>query len=483
MRREVLRMQRIKFSQNAIDIVDNGNLHVFKSEVVGVVGRNRAGKSTMLGAVTGEYPCHQGDIWINEQKKQIASIEDARKKGIFLIKDGSSLISEFTIKNTMKLNFAFVKKRERYHTYIKKCRETLCTLDVCEDTDTRIRNLNFHKRVLIEIAQALVCDAEVLVFDNVISMLSQPACSQMENIFQLLKGRGISIILVESQPESILRYLDRLYIMRKGRVVGELGRDEMEDGLIFSMMDGEPFQPKDGNLKMLEEVDASREVLSFCHVKSLNGVLRDLSFTLYSKETLGIWNRNRHSGQEVLDVLAGKSGLASGTILVRGIEFNELGNGMLEKEKVFLIPEEDMFCTNMNLEENISLAALRANSYGKVVRKEGELRYLVHNLSSEYLSDEGYRIFPSQDIPDNVLISKKASLCRAIAGGAEVIVYNNPYLKMDYREREIFSRDILKTQKRKISQVIISAQLDSLYPVCNRVLRLYEGRITEVIKK
>ncbi|MDC7290366.1 ATP-binding cassette domain-containing protein [Blautia schinkii] len=483
MKKELLRMQKIKFSQNSIDFVENGCFHVFKSETVGLVGRNHSGKSTLLGAATGEFPCQEGDIWVNEQRKQITSIEDARKAGIFLIKDGSSLISEFTIRNTMKLNFAFVKKREHYSQYMKKCRETLRMLDVQEDTDTRIRDLNFHKRVLIEIAQALVCDASILVFDNVISMLSRPACEQMENIFRMFKVRGGSVILIESQAEGILKYSDRLCVMRKGRVVGELEKGEMERDLILSLMDGERFVPKLAAFQLSDHITRGREILAFHNVYSADHVLKGLNFKLYSNEVLGIWNRNRHSGKAILDVLGGEKGILSGSISIDGVAF-EGQEGISNKNiGLYLIPEEDELCTNMNLEENISLSSLKKNSYKGFVKKEGELRYLVHNLTSEYMAGNGYRIFPNQVVPDNVLIQKKTALCRAIAGDARILVYNNPYLKMDYREREIFSQDILKTHKKQIAQLIISAQLECLYPVCSRIIRLDEGKITEVIRK
>jgi ribose transport system ATP-binding protein len=475
-KKEAMRLRNICYNENSIEIVRDGSFHVFEGEIVGLVGKNHAGKSTLLGAATGEFPAQSGDIWIQEHRRTIFSIEQARKEGIFLIKAAGSLIDKFSIKDTMKLNFAFVGKKQRYGEYIKKCKSILETLNVTEDSDTLIEHLNFHKRVLVEMAQALICDAKILVLDNVVSLLSSTAREEIKREFQLLRMRGISVILIENEADCILPYIGRLCVMRKGRVVAELSREEMEQDLILSLIEGEKFIPRAGEFRRLDNVDYSRKMLEFSHIYTEDRVIRDLSFSLYTNETLGLWNRNRHSGKAILDVLGGRSSLISGVILSEGRPLAEPLKHV-SRQGILLVPEDDEIFTNMNLGENISLSALRRNAYGGVVKKEGELLYLVHNLCSEYFRDEGYRLFPSQVITDNALIKKKVALCRAVACGAKVIVYNNPCLKMDVREKELFTQDILKTQKKKIAQLVISAHLDSLYPFCNRILQIEEGRI------
>lgn len=467
MRKEVLRMSNICRSEGEIEIIKDGSLHLFESEIVGLIGRNHAGKSTLMGAATGEFPCHTGDIWINEKRRPIASIEQARKEGIFLIKDESSLVDEFTIKDSMKLNFAFLDRRMRFSVYFKKCREVLADLEVLDSYDTKIRELNFHKRVLVEIAQAIVCGVKILILDNVASMLSVNAREQFRQVFRMLQLRGISILLIENQPDCIQPFLERLYVMRKGKVVAELAKHEIDGPLALSLTEGVPFRSDIIGTQSGYHEDNGRAVLEFCDVYTADGVIAGLSFALHENECLGIWNRNRHSGKGIFDILQGRSKIAAGTV--------RTGPGLM------LIPEEDQLCSNMDLGENIRLAALRRNAYGGVVPKEGELRYLVQDLCSEYFTEDGYRLFPNQVIPDNILLRKKASLCRAVAAGASVIAYNNPSLKLDVREKKLFARDIVRTGSRQISQVIIGAYRDDLEPVCNRILQVEEGRVVQII--
>lgn len=482
MKKDLLRIRDICTVKSSVEIVKNGYLHIFENEVVGLIGKNHAGKSTLAGAVTGEHPCNSGDIWIKEKKQKIESIQQARKAGIFLIKDESSLINGFTIEDTMRLNYAFANKKVRYSSYVKKYKKTLDFLKVTDEYNTCIQNLNFHKRVLIEIAQALVCDAKILVFDNVFSMLSSTARAEIQKLFQLLKKQGVSFLVIESHAELIDGFVDRLWIMRKGCIVAELRKEEFDRELFMALMEGTVFFPRKRGFRLRNTKVGVTKILEFNDVCTEDNVTKKLTFCVYDGENLGIWNKNRHSGKAVIDILKGCVKINRGNILINGIPYNFNFSDCIYKYQLSVIPEEDKIFSNMNLGENINLAALKKNAYFGIIKKEGELKYLTQNLCGEYFSDRECRIFPEQKIPEWILAKKKAALCRAIASGAKIIIYNNPCLKMDVRETEVFCQDILRTQKKKVSQIIISSQLEMLYPICNRILQIDEGQVVKEIK-
>lgn len=478
MKKEVLRMSHICFNDGIIEIVRDGSLHLFESEVVGLIGNNHAGKSQLMGAVSGEFPCDSGDIWIAERRKKIGSIKQGRKAGIFLIKEKSSLINEFTIRDTLKLNFAFVEKKIKFSEYFKSCQAALDFLGIKEEYDTRIQSLNFHKRVLIEIALALICHGKILVLDRVMSMLSSQAREHMKHVFRILQMKGLSILLIENQVDVIRGHISRLYVMRRGGVVAELGAEEVGESLVLSLSEGEVFEAKQGQFHKMNEMNGTEKSLEFKNVYTDDNVLRGLNFSLYGNECLGLWNRNRHSGKSLLDVLGGNICFPAGEIWIGSKCFTGRMPVKVKRYGLMTLPETDQLFTNMSVEENIRFAALQENAYWKTVLKTGELRYLVGSLCSEYLADDGYRRFANQQIPDSALIQKKVSLCRAIAGGARLIAYDNPGLKLDVREKEIFWQDILRTQRRGIGQIVVSAQIEDLYPIANRILQIEEGRIS-----
>lgn len=486
MKREVLRMYNIYSFEGNFNLIQNGNFHLFEREIVGVVGNNHSGKSTLMGAVTGEFPCKSGKIWISEDVKRIDTIERGRKEGIYLIKDESSLIDEFSIRDTMKLNYGLAEKGLKFQQYLKKCEEIFHLLNVSDAQnlkvayDSKIREMTFHQRVLIEIAQAMVCNAKIIVMDSVAGLLSQSARIRMHEVFHLLTSRGISIVLIENQIESISEYLDRLCVMRKGRVVAELNGPGFDPKLISMLIEGgiKEFQEAAGDC--INEAGNAKEALRFAGVFTSNGILNGLSFTLYEGETLGIWNKNRHSGAAIVDILKGEMPFEKGTITMG----DEIFQGKDIKKTppcLAVLPENDQLFTNMSIGENISISALKQNSHGKVVLKEGELRYLTQNLAEEYLDNGKHKTFIDQIVFESPIIKKKISLCRAIASGADIFIYSNPFSHLDESERKLFSQDILKTSQKNISQIVISARAETLYPICSRLLEIERGVIVREI--
>lgn len=475
MRKEILRMKDICYMDNAVYVVKNAHFHMFESEVVGLVGNNHAGKSTFIGSVTGEYPSHSGEIWINEKIKRIESIASARKNGFFLIKDESSLIDEFTIAETMELNFALTKK-EKITKYMKRCKETLKLLEVFEDQNTKIFELGLEKRVLIELAVAIVCDAKVIVLDSVIGMLSNDERENLKNIFQMLKMRGIGFILIENQLSDIEPFIDRLYIMRKGYVSAELPKKEFDEQLVNSLIEGEKFIPGEMIESNAKIIDKKEIVLEFSNVYTLDKLLNGLDLCIYRNEILGIWNKSRWSDRGLIDVLNGSLNIVNGNVYINGKEYCQYDESLLHECGIMHVPEEAQLFSNMTLEGNICISALKKYSYAKVIPKEGELKYLVQSLWEDFFSKGERKLFPNQVIPDNPLIKKKVMMCRALAADAEIIVYNNPFLKLDMREREVLVKDILRIQKKGITQIIISSHVESLYTVCNRIIHIENGK-------
>lgn len=482
-RKEILRMYQIKCHEDVLETVHSAAINLFEGECVGLVGNNDSGMRNFMGAITGEFSCSSGYVWIAERRLNITSIEQARKEGVFLIKYTTSLIDEFSIMDTLKLNYAFVVGKMRFRQYIKRGKKILELLGIYENYDTLIHNLRYHQRILLEIALAISCDAKILVLDNAVSFFSATSLPHMKEIFHIIKSLGISIVFLEVQPSSLLQIVDRMYIMRRGRTVAVLGKEEMNMELILSLIEGQKVILEDKKFNTFQPADSSSKIMEFNGVWSNDKVIRDLSFCLFEGEILGLYNRNRHSSQGLEDIFSGNSNVISGNIEFRNqifpcgsvLPFNQKG--------IFILTENDELFSNMTLEENLEIAALKKKAHGGIIKKECELKYMVQEIIGEYISDETDMYLPGLRIPDSVLIRKKAVLCRAILAEPEVLIFSNPFSRMDIKERKIFSRDIIKTKCMKISQIIISSELEMLYPICDRIIRIENGKAVEQLQK
>lgn len=472
MKKEVLRVQ---CAPENTEMNLSGCIRLYQGETIGIVGRNNSGKSVFMGTATGEWPNTSNEVKINERVKKIQNITDARKNGIFLIKGKSSLIEQFDRKSSFKLNYAFIHKKMSYSKYRKKCKRVLELLAVSSEETKLIQDYSFHERILLEIAQALVCDAKILVFDNVISMLSESTFRDFTELFEVLHDLEVSIILIESQFERIQFLTDRLYVFCDQKVAAELYASEMDAHLVHNLMDGEKMNDE-SQKRLVRDGDERIKMVTFQNVCSSDHVIQGLNFSLYVNEVLGILNQNLHSGKALIDLLSGKTEVVSGNMITRHYLSEK---NILKNQEISVIAEDDSFCSNLTIGQNISLSAMRKLSYGSVIKNEGELRYLEQSMKDDYFSNIGEPVYFDQKVPDSVLIRKKMALCRAIASGAKIIVHENPFMRMDYFEKNIYIDDIVKTQKKGISQIVISYQRDYLERVCSRILVLEKGNISD----
>lgn len=97
MNKEILRMEEIESYLGGKKILSGARLNLFQNEIIGIIGVNYSGKSTLIGGIAGFYPYAAGRSYLNEESIRITSIEQARKAGIFYIQKQSSLIEDFTI--------------------------------------------------------------------------------------------------------------------------------------------------------------------------------------------------------------------------------------------------------------------------------------------------------------------------------------------------------------------------------------------------
>ncbi|MDD3339829.1 MAG: ATP-binding cassette domain-containing protein [Lachnospiraceae bacterium] len=486
MKKEILRMSNIVSYNETVQTVKNAELNIFEGEVAGLIGKNYMGKRAFIGAITGETPCQSGTIWINEKKVLISSIEKARNVGVFQIKQETSIIETFTIGDMIAMSYAFMKKKNRsmkYSAYLKVWDEVLQVLEVNEVDTTLIGNMHFSKRVLIEFAQALCCEAKLLVLDNIMNYFSPTAKKHMEKVFLICRGRGVSILLIENNPESLLPLVSRMFIMRKGRIVDVLEKNELNTNLILSLMEGEAFQYRQTIDEVKERIPNKKTMIRFEHSMGNDENTKDVFFTLYENEILGLWNQNRHSGKSLADIFIGRNKIRQGELYLFDRLVRRGKVDPYEEKGIYVITEEEELFSNMNFEENLEMGALKKNAFWGIVKNERELHYQVQEIMGEYFSTESRVYQPHQYIPDNLLIKKKVVLCRAILAKAKVIIYCDPWIKMDMREQEAFTQDILRTRKHGITQLIISSQIDLLCNISNRVLQIDQGEIVKEIHR
>ena len=228
------------------------SFEIGEGEIVGLLGPNGAGKSTAMNILTGYLSSTSGEVYINGVNILDDPIE--AKKNIGFLPEQPPLYPEMTV--IEYLNFVYELKgceleREPH------INEIISVTKLGEVKDRLIRNLSKGNKQRVGIAQALIGDPKVVIFDEPTIGLDPKQIIEIRNLIRTL-GKGHTVILSTHILQEVQAVCDRIVIINKGKIVA----DELTENISRAVENNRRF-----NVKIC---GPSREVLSA--IKSMSGI-------------------------------------------------------------------------------------------------------------------------------------------------------------------------------------------------------------------
>lgn len=471
---EILRMEKIVTESMGTRILDNAKFNLFKGEIVGLVGVNYSGKTSLMGGITGHFPYTSGITLLDDASVKVTSIDQARSLGVYQIQTSSSLVNSLTVAENI---FLMPEKRHSLFTNKKqtnlKARRLLDEMELNIPVDHDVVELSFYSRVSVEVSKAILNKAKIIVFDNVASAIPSALIERFQLLLYRLQQMGISVVLVEARVQLLTNLCERLFILRDGRTVGTLKRSEFDVDKIVSLMIGHVIR----NVELLpEENDTSKEILLELNKIHFGNLLRGLTIAIHRHEVLGILSANKDSGLAVEQLLSGREEPDRGEIVLNGENVSIHGPHEALDLGITIVPEDDNILSDLSLSENVLLAALRTTGK-KLLLNQSELRYLNDELLGEYCNVGNISIHGDEPAPHGWLVRKKIAFCRALASSPNLMVLSNPTQRIDFYSRQEIYEDILSLKKQHVSVLLISSNIDELTSVCDRIAVVQNGRL------
>ena len=227
---------------NAGKMVKDVSFELHKGEILGFSGLMGAGRTETARALFGADPKDGGDIYINGQKVEINSPQDAVKYGIgYLSEDRKrygvvvgKTVAENTTMATMEkfMKGLFINKKKEEEvawTHVKALKTKTPTVD------TEVVNLSGGNQQKVVIAKWLTRDCDILIFDEPTRGIDIGAKSEIYTLMNELVAQGKSIIMISSEMTEVLRMSDRVIVMCEGRKTGEIDISEATQENIMHM--------------------------------------------------------------------------------------------------------------------------------------------------------------------------------------------------------------------------------------------------------
>jgi ABC-type sugar transport system ATPase subunit len=219
-------MRDIRKAFGAVKALDGVDLSISAGEVLGLVGDNAAGKSTLMKVLSGAYRADSGSVHVNGNEHDIHSVEDARALGIEMVYQDLALADNLDVTANVymgreKLRGHFLDTRGM-ETEARRLLERL-KIDIA-DVRQLVATLSGGQRQAVAIGRAMAFDAQLMILDEPTASLSPEAAEHVLDLVRTLKGHGIAVILINHRTDEVRRVADRMVVMRHGKIV----RDEPE---------------------------------------------------------------------------------------------------------------------------------------------------------------------------------------------------------------------------------------------------------------
>jgi ABC-type sugar transport system ATPase subunit len=224
----VVEMRNIKKNFAAVQALRGVDLALHHNEVLGLVGDNAAGKSTLMKVLSGAYHPDEGQILIEGKPVDFSNPMDARRRGIEMVYQDYALSNNLDVsanvfmgREVVRFNLGPIGVLD-YHYMEQETRNLMDRLKIdIPSVRQKVERLSGGQRQAVAIARATAFDAKVIIMDEPTAALSVAAIEKVLELVRELKAQGASIIIISHRLEDIYQVSDRMIVLRQGRKVSD----------------------------------------------------------------------------------------------------------------------------------------------------------------------------------------------------------------------------------------------------------------------
>jgi simple sugar transport system ATP-binding protein len=241
----IIAMKHISKAFGAVQALMDVDLTLYHDEILGLVGDNSAGKSTLMKILTGAYQADAGEIYLEGKRVKITNPHESRDLGIEMVYQDFALCGNLDISTNVYLGrwprkglFVDVKKMDRdSEAILQKLKVEVPSVKL------KVENLSGGRQQSVAIARAISFDPKVLILDEPTANLSVSATQQVLDLMQELKTHGVSMIIISHRLQDIFAVGDRVMVLKRGRKVGErIIKETTEQDVLSMIVHGDTYE-------------------------------------------------------------------------------------------------------------------------------------------------------------------------------------------------------------------------------------------------
>lgn len=467
-----------RYGPNAV--LDDVSLTVHKHEVIGLIGENGAGKSTLLKILAGVHRPDAGVMRVDGTELVFADPADAARHGVGVVHQEQSLLPNLTVAENLTLGSESEFARLGLIRRGARRRAAQAMLDLVDSTvapDTPTEDVGFAERQMIEVARA-VSDrssghAPLLVLDEPTSVLQPADIEILHRRVMALREIG-SVIFVSHRLDEVLRFSDRVYVLRDGKLVGERTTKDVDERELYAMMIGKEAADEIYCTGRREPVKEAPPVLDARNV-TVSGSVHDVSLAVRPGEVVCMVGVASSGREEFARAIFGAEP-ARGTVSIGGSGLLPASPRQAVAAGVAYLPAErrsEGLVAGASVADNICLSHPARGRRGRAAATRHEAREWIRQL----------HIRPDDPDLDIARLSggnqQKAVLAKWIRDdGLSVLILDHPTRGLDIGAKEDVYRLIRDLSARGVGVLVLADTLDEAIGLGHRIVVLRDGRVT-----
>ncbi|PID57633.1 ABC transporter ATP-binding protein [candidate division KSB3 bacterium] len=473
---------------------DDVTFLVKPGEIHALVGENGAGKSTLMNMLYGLLRPSSGVITIHGNPVEFNGPGDAIAQGIGMVHQHFMLIPPLTVAENVVLGqeppsaWGIVDIAQSN----KFVRELSDQYGLQVDPTVKVESLTVGIEQRVEILKVLYRKANILILDEPTAVLTPQEVNEFFDILRSLQEQGKTVIIITHKLQEVMAISDNVTVMRRGKYIGSVATQETSKEELANMMVGRKvlLQVERGKAK------PGRDVLTVENIYAKNSkklpALHGVSLTVRAGEILGLAGVEGNGQSELIEVITGLRKADQGRLLLNGTEITNLSPRSIKERGVGHIPEDRHrrgLILDYTVAQNMILGLHHRPPF---VKRLGRSTFPgIDVMDTAEINRTTERLIQEFDVrpPDRDNLVGNASggnqqkvvVAREFNHDPQFLLAAQPTRGVDVGSIEFIHRRLIQARDSEKAVLLISADLEEILSLSDRIAVIYEGKIVGVL--
>jgi simple sugar transport system ATP-binding protein len=434
--------------------------------------------------IYGLYTPDEGEIRVNGQPVTIRNPNDAIALGIGMVHQHFQLVPVLTVTENIMLGNESVRGLFLDRgTAKRRILEIANQYGLDVNPDALVEDLPVGVQQRVEIIKALYRKADILILDEPTAVLTPQEAEGLFAIMRTLIARGVSIIFISHKLKEVLEICNRVMVLRGGRAVGEADPQRSTQASLASMMVGR---------EVILQVDKSaanpgEPVLTVTDLHVVDDrdlpAVRGLALEVRAGEILGIAGVQGNGQTELIEAITGLRMPVSGQIMIDGRDVTRASPRAITEAGVAHVPEDrqkDGMVATFPIKDNLVLQTYYIRPFAAgMLADEDAKRENADRLVAQYdvRTPSIYATIGSLSGGNQ----QKTIVAREFSRPSRLLIVAQPTRGLDVGSIEFIHQQIVKMRDAGTAVLLVSAELDEILSLSDRVAVMYGGQIIDTM--